>query len=202
MASDGRDLGVPRVYARAMLSLAAAQGRAEELLAELDDLGRIIGGDPELAFFLGSPLVGAEERAAALEKIFRRRASDLLTDSLEVINRKGRLGLLPAIIAAYRGEYRQLRGVVDARVTTAVPLSPALRDSLARAIASFTGKQPELVERVDPALLGGLVVEVAGEKIDTSLATRLHGVGAALAERSALELHRGTALPDMTAAGS
>jgi F-type H+-transporting ATPase subunit delta len=199
MASAGRDLGVPRVYARAMLSLAAAQGTEEELLGELDDLGRIIGADPELAFFLGSPLVGAEERAAALEKIFRRRASDLLTDALEVINRKGRLGLLPAIIAAYRGEYRALRGLVDARVTTAVALSPEMRESLAAAIARFTGKKPELAERVDPALLGGLVVEVAGEKIDTSLATRLHSVGAALAERSTLELHRGTAVPELPA---
>jgi F-type H+-transporting ATPase subunit delta len=79
-------------------------------------------------------------------------------------------------------------------VTTAVPLSEAQRASLSKVFARFTGKQPELVERVDPSILGGLVVEVAGEKIDTSLAARLHDVGTDLAQRAAEELHGGKRL--------
>jgi F-type H+-transporting ATPase subunit delta len=193
---DGRDPGIARVYGRAMLELAEAQGEADDLLAELAELGRAIAGDPELAAFLASPLVGEQARAEVLEKIFRGRASDLLVDALEVINHKGRLGLLPAIVEAYRSEYRELRGLVDARVTTAVPLAPEQHASLEEAIARFTGKQPDLIERVDPAILGGLVVEVAGEKIDSSLATRLRDVGAALAQRAALELHRGVPLAE------
>jgi F-type H+-transporting ATPase subunit delta len=193
-SADSRDVGVARVYARAMLDLAAAQGQEDDLLAELEELGKTIAGDPELAAFLSSPLVSAEARAAVLEKVFRRRASDLLVDSLEVINRKGRLGLLPAIVEAYRGEYRELRGLVDARVISAVPLSKAQRASLAAALAKLTGKQPELIESVDPAILAGLVVEVAGEKIDSSLSTRLRDFGVHLAQRAALELHRGARL--------
>jgi F-type H+-transporting ATPase subunit delta len=191
---DFRDLGVARVYARAMLDLAAAQDQADALLEELQQLGQAVAANPELATFLASPLVSGEARAEVLEKVFRRRASDLLVDALEVINRKGRLGLLPAIIEAYRGEYRELRGLVDARVTTAVPLTAAQRTRLTQAVAALTGKQPELIERVDPAILGGLVVEVAGQKIDTSLAMQLRDVGAALAQRAALELHRGARL--------
>ena len=199
---DSREAGVAAVYARAMLELAAAQGQEDELLAELHDLSRTVEDDAELATFLASPLVSGEARAEVLEKVFRRRASDLLVDSLEVINRKGRLGLLPAIAAAYRGEYRELRGLVDVRVTTAVPLNEAQRASLSRAVAGFTGKQPELIEHVDPSILGGLMVEVAGEKIDSSLATRLHDVGTSLAQRAAQELHGGARLFEgMEAAG-
>jgi len=199
---DSREAGVAAVYARAMLELAAAQGQEDELLAELHDLSRTVEDDAELATFLASPLVSGEARAEVLEKVFRRRASDLLVDSLEVINRKGRLGLLPAIAAAYRGEYRELRGLVDVRVTTAVPLNEAQRASLSRAVAGFTGKQPELIERVDPSILGGLVVEVAGEKVDSSLATQLRDVGTALAQRAAQELHGGARLFEgMEAAG-
>lgn len=190
-SAQGRDPGVAKVYAKAMLSLAAENGRAEELLEELAELGRALDGDPELAAFLASPLVGERARAEVLERIFRGRASDLLVDALEVVNRKGRLWLLPAIVEAYRGEYRELRGLVDARVTTAVPLGAAQRSDLRAAIARFTGKQPELIERVDPSILGGLVVEVAGEKIDSSLAARLHDVEAALEQRAAQELHHG-----------
>jgi F-type H+-transporting ATPase subunit delta len=199
MANEGRDLGVPRVYAKAMLDLAVAQNQADELLAELTDLGHVIAADPELGVFLGSPLVAGGVRAEALEKIFRRRASDLLADSLEVINAKGRLGLLPQIIDAYRGEFRALRGMVDARVVSAVPLTPALRANLIAAIASFTGKTPDLAERVDPAILGGLVVEVAGEKIDSSLMSRLHDVSSVLAQRAAHELHRGISMVETAA---
>jgi F-type H+-transporting ATPase subunit delta len=193
-SADSRDAGVARVYARAMLDLAAAQGQEDELLGELTDLGSAIAADPELAAFLGSPLVSGAARAEVLEKVFRRRASDLLVDSLEVINSKGRLGLLPAIVEAYRGEYRELRGLVDARVITAVPLSKEQRASLAAAVAKLTGKKPELIERVDPSILGGLVVEVAGEKIDGSLSARLRDVAMHLAQRAALELHRGARL--------
>src|SRR5258708_14919402 len=191
---DSRETGVARVYARAILDLAAAQGQEDELLAELQELGRAIESDAELATFLASPLVSSEARAEVLEKVFRRRASDLLVDSLEVINHHGRLGLLPAIAAAYRDEYRELRGLVDVRVTTAVPLSEAQRASLSRAVAEFTGKQPQLLDRVDPSILGGLMVEVAGQKIDSSLATRLHDVGTALTQRAAQELHGGARL--------
>ncbi|MBV8201377.1 MAG: ATP synthase F1 subunit delta [Acidobacteria bacterium] len=195
-SADSRDLGVARVYARAMLHLAAGQGQEDGLLAELEELGKAVAGDPELAAFLASPLVSGEARAQVLEKVFRRRASDLLVDALEVINGKGRLGLLQAIVEAYRGEYRELRGLVDVQVTTAVPLGSAQREQLAAAVAKLTGKQPQLIESVDPAILGGLVVEVAGEKIDTSLATRLRDVGVHLAQRAALEVHRGARLVD------
>jgi F-type H+-transporting ATPase subunit delta len=191
---DSRETGVARVYARAMLDLAAAQGQEDELLAELQELGRSIENDPELATFLASPLVSGEARAEVLEKVFRRRASDLLVDSLEVINHHGRLGLMPAIAAAYRDEYRDLRGLVDVQVTTAVPLSEGQRGRLSKAVAKFTGKQPQLIERVDRSILGGLMVEVAGEKIDTSLATQLHDVGTELAQRAAQELHGGKRL--------
>ena len=74
-------------------------------------------------------------------------------------------------------------------MTTAVPLTPALRAGLAEALAKFTGKTPDLIERVDPAILGGLVVEVGGEKIDSSLSNQLHDAGLMLAQRAAQELH-------------
>jgi F-type H+-transporting ATPase subunit delta len=195
---DLRDLRLPRVYAKAMLDLAVAQNQADDLLGELSDLARTVAGDPGLATFLASPLVTQRQRGQVLEKVFRGRGSDLLVDSLEVINQKGRLDLLVEIAEAYRREYRELRGLVDARVTTAVPLAAAQRQDLVAAIAGFTGKRPDLIERVDPAILGGIVIEVAGEKIDSSLATRLQDVGALLAARAAKEIHGGASMVEGT----
>jgi F-type H+-transporting ATPase subunit delta len=194
MASvDDRNLGLGRLYAKAILDLAERQGGADELLEELTELARYLESHPELVDLFASPLVEEDARAATIEKVFRNRASDLLVDSLQVINRKGRLGSLRAIAEAYRQELRDRRGLVDAVVRTAVPLNEGLRARLTESIARFTGRKPTLIERVDPSLIGGMVVEVAGTKIDTSVASRLKGLGAALERRASEEIHRGTA---------
>jgi F0F1-type ATP synthase delta subunit len=138
-------------------------------------------------------MVDDKARAKVIETVFRGRASDLLTDSLQVINRKGRLGALPAIAEAYRREYRDRRGLVEATVRTAVPLPPALRERLVAEVGRLSGKTAQLVERVDPGILGGLVVEFAGEKIDASVASRLSGLGKALFARASAEIHSGKA---------
>jgi len=187
---DDRDLAAGRLYGKAILSLAEEQGQSDSLLEELAGLADYLDGNPEFERFLASPLVDEEERGASLERIFRGRASDLLLDSLLVINRKGRLGLVRAIAEGYRLEYRELHGLVDVKVRTAVPLNEPLRARLRETLAGFTGKQPFLIERVDPALIAGLVVEVDGQKLDTSVASRLRDFGAALERRASQEIYR------------
>jgi F-type H+-transporting ATPase subunit delta len=191
MRFDDRQLAVARVYARAILDLAEEQGAAEDLAEELLAVAGLAESNPELADFLASPLVGTETRRQAIERFFRGRASDLLVDALQVIAGKGRLGFLPAIAVSYRREHRERRGIADAQVTSAAPLSPALRERLTRAIAARTGRTTQLVERVDPDLLGGLVVRIGDQKIDASVSHELGKLAAALAERASQEILAG-----------
>lgn len=188
---DDRDLDVAGVYARSMLELAEQRGEADALQEELDDLTKYLAQNSELEEFLGSPLVDAKVRAQSIEKAFRGRASDLLVDALQVINRKGRLGLLSAIAKSYLNEYRERRGLVEAAVSTVVPLTAPQRSALVEAITRFSGKRPILTEKIDPALIGGIVVEVAGRKLDTSVAARLRNLSAALSRRASQEIHSG-----------
>ncbi len=190
---DNRDLAVGRLYAEAMLDLAEERGQSDALLEELQDLTGSLDQSPKLEHFLASPLVDEEGRTRVIEDLFRGRASDLLVDSLQVINRKGRLGQLRAIAEAYRRAHRDLRGWVDVKVRTAVPLSAALRTRLADSIAAFSGKKPTLIEKVDPSLIGGMVVEVEGKKIDASVASRLRDLSEALQARATREMHSGRA---------
>jgi F-type H+-transporting ATPase subunit delta len=190
---DDRDLAVGRLYAEAMLALGEERGQSDALLEELQELVASLDQNPQLAHFLASPLVDEEGRTRVIEELFRGRASDLLVDSLQVINRKGRLGQIRAIAEAYRAAHRDLRGWVDAKVRTAVPLSAALRSRLADSIAAFSGKKPSLIEKIDPSLIGGMVVEVAGKKIDASVASRLRDLSAALQARATREMHSGRA---------
>jgi F-type H+-transporting ATPase subunit delta len=190
---DDRDLAVGRLYAAAMLALGEERGQSDALLEELKDFVAFLGQNPKVEHFLASPLVDEEGRARVIEELFRGRASDLLVDSLQVINRKGRLGQIRAVAEAYRRAHRDLRGWVDVEVRTAVPLSGPLRARLADSVAAFTGKKPALMEKVDPSLIGGMVVEVEGKKIDASVASRLRDLSAVLAARAAREMHSGRA---------
>lgn len=194
MASiDERDREIGRLYAEAILHVAEEQGQAEELLEELNGLVEYLDKNPELERFLASPLIEEEPRTHAIEEAFRGKASDLLVDSLLVVNRKGRLSALRAIAVAYRAALRDLRGWLDVHVRTAVPLTPALRERLSQALAASTSRKPTLIEKVDPAVIGGLVIEVEGRKIDASVASRLHDLSEALLARASREIHSGRA---------
>ena len=185
-----QELSIARVYGRSMLKLAEERGEGDSLLEELKELVEHLDRDPEFERFLESPLVDDEDRAPFLERVFRGKASDLLVDSLQVVNRKGRLGLLRAIAETYRTEHRDLRGMVDTYVRTVVPLTPALRERVRAAIARHTGKTPVLIEKIDPSLIAGIVVQVGDEKIDESLSRRLRELSAILDNRATQEILR------------
>jgi F-type H+-transporting ATPase subunit delta len=194
MASiDEREREVGRLYAEAILHVAEEQGQAEELLEELNGLVEYLDKNPEFEQFLASPLIEEEPHAQVIEDAFRGKASDLLVDSLLVVNRKGRLSAVRAIAVAYRAALRDLRGWMDVHVRTAVPLTDALRARLTDALAATTSRKPSLVEHVDPAVIGGLVLQIEGRKIDASLASRLHHLSEALLARASREIHSGKA---------
>ena len=190
---DDRSLGLGRIYAQALLDLAEEQGKADEVLDELNGLADYLESHPDIGELFRSPFFDAETRAGTIETVFRGRVSDLLVDAMHVMNRKGRLGFMRTLARAYWLELRDRRGLVDVTVRTAVPLTAPLRERLSEAVAGFTGLKPVMIEKVDPSVLGGMVVVVAGTKIDTSVASRLRDLGAAFERRSSEEIQRGTA---------
>ncbi|MEA2695705.1 MAG: F-type H+-transporting ATPase subunit delta [Acidobacteriota bacterium] len=193
MASlDDKHLAVARIYSQAILALAEQQGISDQVGEDLAELARYVGENAEFADFLGSPLVDAGERQVAIEKILRGRVSDLLVDALQVVNRKERMLLVPAISETYRQELRDLRGRVDVQVKTPVALPDSLREKLQAAVTHFTGRQPDLIEKVDPGLLGGMVVQIGDDKIDASVASKLTALSEALTKRASQEIVRGT----------
>ncbi|HEX4956361.1 MAG TPA: ATP synthase F1 subunit delta [Thermoanaerobaculia bacterium] len=190
-------LPLARVYARSLYWLAAERGVTEGLLEELAGLAGLLEERSDLAAFFGSPLARSESRQSVIENLFRGKFSDLLVDALQVMNRKGRLELLPAVAEVYRDELRRASGVVDVRVTTAVPLGAGSTERLRSAADRLTGKKCHLIEEVDPSLLGGMVLRIDDHKLDYSVARNLEKLSAALAERASKEILSGrTALAE------
>jgi F-type H+-transporting ATPase subunit delta len=182
---DDRTLAVARVYGDAILGLARKQGREEEIQAELAELEELYHRDENFRDFVDSPLADPADREKTLERLLRGKGSDLLVDSIQILNRKQRLALLPAVAAAYDEAYDELRQRVKVRVTSATPLNDAQRRRLTEAIHQRTGKEPVLTETVDESILGGLVVRIGDHKIDSSVAYQLENLSHLLRERVA-----------------
>lgn len=188
--ADDKQVAVAQVYSRAMHDLAVSQNEADSLADELTELAAYLEQDDALATFLASPLIDPDDRAKSLERLFRGKASDLLVDSLQVINRKGRLGILGAVAESYHLLHQEHLGRVDVHVSTAVELSPATRERLESVLQKYSGRQPQLIEQVDPSLIGGIVLKVDDQKIDASVIHQIGRLRRALRERSEHEIHR------------
>lgn len=194
-----QEIAIAGVYARSLLPLAESQGLADQVVEELDSMLAEADRNPAFEDFLSSPLVETTERGKVLDRVFRGRLTEVLLDTLQVMNRKGRAGLLRALVEAYHQELEELRSQVRVKVETAVPLNDALRRQLQQAISDFTGKQARLEESVDEALVGGVVLNVADRRIDTSVAKELHKLNQKLLDRAAQEIHSGrTYFEDVT----
>ncbi len=181
------------VYARSLLGLAEAQGQTDAVLHELAELAGHAESDAEFARFLSSPMIDGDARQATIEKLFRGRLGDLTVDALQVFNRKDRLGLLGAIAECYRLLCEELRGQVDVFVQTAVPLPDGLRPRVKQIADAYTGKDAQLVESVDPALIGGMSLKFGDEKLDATVATKLKVLSEAFARRGSEAIHEAQA---------
>ena len=108
-----------------------------------------------------------------------------------MVRRKGRLGLLRAIARAYREAWMRRRNKVEVDVVTAVPLGEEQRRAIAAAASRRAGREAVLRERVDPDLLGGLVVRIGDEKFDGSVARKLAVLEQNLLARASAEIMSG-----------
>ena len=165
---------VADTYAEALLAAAQQQDQADELAWEFAELIRYVRDDKTFTRFLESAVVDEDQRRESLRRIFgHERLSRLLTNFLLVLNDRGRLPLLSAIYESYRRQLDVLRGRQEVHVTTAVPLTAKQRRQVQQAISMSIEREAILVERVEPGLLGGLVLEMANRRMDASIRHRL-----------------------------
>jgi F-type H+-transporting ATPase subunit delta len=188
MATSGDKIqGIARLYAEAILRLAEATKQTDALRGEFEELMGIRGKAPDVGAYLLSPTVDVAVRAAAIDKLFRGKLSDLCVDFLQVLNRKDRLSLLWQIIESFFHQYEDLRGRVEVYVRTAVPLPDNLRQSLLNVLTKNTGRPITLHEAVDASLIGGMVVQIGDRKFDMTVAARIRGMWQAFVDRGVRE---------------
>lgn len=180
-----------RTYAEALLGASEATGGAEAVLGELDELIEDVWrGQPAFARILASASVPQADKDRMLVEVFEGRALPVVVNFLRVLNRHGRLGLLPSVVRQARAAWDRRMNRVPVRVRTAVPLDEGQQQALRETLGRLTGGTPVMSLEVDPALLGGLVVQVGDDLYDGSLRTRLRTMRRRLVEEKRHEIQR------------
>jgi F-type H+-transporting ATPase subunit delta len=168
-------------YGRALFDLAVEQSALEAVEADLAALKAMMKESADLRALLVSPRYSGDDRTAGLAAVAARAdLCELTRKFLGLLAANGRTAALGAVIAAVERLAAARRGVVAAKVTTAVALTAAQTQSLAAALRAALGRDPQIETAVDPAILGGLKVRVGSRLYDASLKSKLDSLKFAL----------------------
>jgi F-type H+-transporting ATPase subunit delta len=168
----GSPLG--RIYGNALFQLATEKGVLPEIIEEFDAFARAWRAEPRLQAFLGSPNMLTEDKLSLIHKVAGGQPSPLFQNFLSVLVNKGRIDQLTQIHFAFGETVDETRGIVRGVVHTAVPADDGLIREIESLLSKRTGKHITLEAQTDPAILGGVVINVKDRLFDASVRTQLN----------------------------
>jgi F-type H+-transporting ATPase subunit delta len=176
--------GMAGRYGGALFELALENKVVDAVKTDLDQFDAMIAGSPDLTRLVRSPVFGVDEQLKALSAILAKAGiSGLAANFLRVITTNRRLFAIRGMIRSYRALVARHKGEVSAQVTVAEKLSDQNIDALKGALKTVTGgKDVDLDVKIDPAIIGGLIVKVGSRMIDSSLRTKLNAIKFAMKE--------------------
>lgn len=164
-------------YAKSLIDLAIEKNQLDVVYKDVLFLRDILKASRELAVLLKSPIVKSDKKGKILEAITNGRISTITTTFNKLLMAKGREFYLPEIITAFIDQYKQHMGIRTAKLTTAVPISDELKQSILDKVgAGRNGQTVELETAVDEKLIGGFVLEIGDKLVDSSIAFDLNNI--------------------------
>jgi F-type H+-transporting ATPase subunit delta len=173
--------GIADRYAVALFELAEQDKALDSVAEELRVLAGLIGENADLRRLIRSPVLSRPEQDRAMDAILRAAgASDLVRRFVGVVVAKRRLFVLNDMVRAFLDLLARRRGETSAEVVSAKTLSEGQLSSLSASLKKAVGTDVALSARVDPEILGGLVIKVGSQMVDSSLRTKLSRLSVAI----------------------
>jgi F-type H+-transporting ATPase subunit delta len=168
---------VADIYARSLAEVArgAADG-GDTVERDLEALSTVMTQEPQFRAFLVSPYFSESVKQDMVHKVFDGKMDPIVLNFLLVVVAHHREAVLDQMINHYRQLSHARRGLQAVRATVARPLSDEQRVGLLSNLTGALKSEVELDVRVDPSIIGGIVIHYAGQKVDNSIRTRLHRV--------------------------
>ena len=182
-AEDTSVSGVSGRYATALFELARDQNMVDQVKADLDGFETLLDDSADLKRLVRSPVFAADAQSRALSAVLDKAGiKGISANFLKVLTANRRLFAVADVIRAYRALVARFKGEASADVTVAEQLSDKNLDALKVALKSVTGKDVALNVKVDPSIIGGLIVKLGSRMIDSSLRTKLNSIKHAMKE--------------------
>jgi F-type H+-transporting ATPase subunit delta len=167
--------GLAERYARALFELADEGRSLDQVAGDLKSLAAMLAASADLRRVIRSPVLDRAAQGKAIAALADEAQLSRLTGNfLGLLARNRRLFALPEMIQAFLANLAERRGEVTAQVISAAPLTPALSAALREALRKSAGAKLAIDSRIDPSLLGGLVVRLGSRMIDASLKSKLN----------------------------
>lgn len=157
----------------ALYQLAEEEQLDQQILEEFSVLARQFEENPDYLELLSTPALQKSQRLQIAEEAFRGRIHVYLLDFIKILIQREAAQQLPQCWCQYEKLYNQRHNIERATAVTAVPLSPQLREKLLEKLEQISGKTILLENRVDPAVIGGVSIQMDGKELDDSLKSRL-----------------------------
>ncbi|HEY9902698.1 MAG TPA: ATP synthase F1 subunit delta [Candidatus Sericytochromatia bacterium] len=168
-------------YAEALMSLAQSSDLIDRFGEEVGSLLNLLENSDDLQVFLASPVVSADKKKAVLQQIVGEQLHPYMMNFLMILVDRRRIPFLDGILHQFQALLRKLKQTVVAEVTSAVELSDAQRQSVSDKVKAFSGAhEVELDTKIDPELIGGVIIKVGSQVIDASLRGQLRRIGLSL----------------------
>jgi F-type H+-transporting ATPase subunit delta len=165
-------------YAEALMSLAQSNDLTQRLGEDVAALLNLLEESGELRQFLASPIVSAENKKAVLQQIGGEELHPFMKNFLKILVDRRRIVFLEGICKHYQALLRKLNQAVLAEVASAVELTDEQKQSVReKVIAMTSANQVELNTKIDPDLIGGVIIKVGSQVVDASLRGQLRRIG-------------------------
>ncbi|CAI8242918.1 MAG: ATP synthase subunit delta [SAR116 cluster bacterium] len=174
--------GLAGRYAGALYALAEESGKIDAVVKDMNGVAELVSANQDMRMLVESPAITWAEQTKAVTAVLEKGGADTLTVKfVGTVASNGRLHALSRIISAFLAEHARRRGEVSAEVISAVEMDDARRARVEQAVSKLAGSDKlSLSMRVDPSLIGGLVVRIGSRMIDTSIRTKLNRLETAM----------------------
>lgn len=161
-------------YAKGFLGLAAEKNQLDAVVKDMELIIKTAADSKELVLLIKSPVIKADKKTAILKTIFEKHVSELTMLFIALIAKNRRESVLVEIAEAVVGQYKVLKGITTASVTSATELSNDVKKRIEKIVQDAKGGTVELTAKVDETLIGGFVLRIGDKQLDTSIATKIN----------------------------
>ena len=163
-------------YAKSLLDLAVEQNQLDAVYADMKMLKGLMRSNPDFTAMLRSPVISADKKDKIIEAVIGNNLSKLTLLFTKLLTLKTRESNLPEIITAFLDQYNSLKNIQTVKLTTAMPVSDEVKNSIIEKVKKSTNSAIELETAVKEELIGGFKLEIGDTLVDASVLRDLNDV--------------------------